>query len=169
MQHHLTEKSLRSKIAAYLFGHTSLSELYDWFVAAAWDIHLGAPATLQKTVHEIQYIFDEYSYGSRSEPALKEKLRPFVTSVTVESAVPATTGSVQSFLAASKAKAKRTRRISTGRFRMLRSSTPAIRKQVGSAAANKTALLNCPSSTSVFVPNLLVVPSGHDVPVTACS
>ena len=74
---------LRREVAKYLTGEKSLREFYAWFVPAAWDIHLWAPARVQETAREIEYRFNEYSHGHRSEAELKARLRPFVTSVEI--------------------------------------------------------------------------------------
>ena len=90
MQNSLAETKfvirLRWELTKYLTGKKSLGEFYAWFVPAVWDIHLWAPLPVQQTVREIEYSFNEYSYGKRSEDDLKAKLRPFETTVEIVSA-----------------------------------------------------------------------------------
>jgi hypothetical protein len=84
MQRNLTERTIRSKLANYLVGRTSLRKFYDWFVTATWDIHLRESPQVQELVYGIKLLLAEYSYGHWKQSDLNRKLATILGSYDVQ-------------------------------------------------------------------------------------
>src|SRR5207249_3130713 len=136
-------------------GEASLSDFYDWFVPATWDIHLWATPQLQETVRKIEYLVDEYSYTGQKELDLKAKLRPLVTSVNIGYAEPAVVMSVKQVKSASMAKKRKARHVSPRRSRSGKAAAPKVRKLSLSAVIQATVGLS--SSQSALTRRFSVV------------
>jgi hypothetical protein len=68
-------KQLRSKVAAYLAGRTSLRDFRRWFIPASWDVATWAPADLQQLVYSIEARLMEHENGHLTEEELQDHLR----------------------------------------------------------------------------------------------
>ena len=73
-------KQLRSKIAAYVTGRTSLRSFRSWFLPASWDVAKWAPANLQELVYRIDGYLVEHENGHRSEAELRDALSSILRS-----------------------------------------------------------------------------------------
>ena len=146
---------IQEELANYLTGGQSLDDFCDWFIPETWDIHQWAPPQTQEMVYAIKLLLDEKSSGVWSERELQEKLRPFVTSVTIGPVVPA-----QQAKRLVKATAKKAKFV-----RSPKSPRPEIRKSAFSATHKKRVKLF--SSVWTVFPGTLVVPSAQSVTLKA--
>ena len=72
------ERAIRSKLADYMAGETSLRTFWRWFVPVVWDIDSMAPGSLRDLVYAIKLRVDEYSNGNWSEDRLRIELVPYM-------------------------------------------------------------------------------------------
>lgn len=85
---------IRSQLAKYLAGQSSLSAFQEWFVPRAWNIEKRADPAAVELVHEIDLRLAEFSNGDWTEEELRSKLRPLAMHYTVHtSAAPRTESS----------------------------------------------------------------------------
>src|SRR5438128_2351866 len=66
---------IRSRLADWIDGRSSLSEFEDWFVPETWNIHKASDAEAEDLTDEIELSLSEYSGGHLTLEQLKESLR----------------------------------------------------------------------------------------------
>lgn len=116
------ELGLRQRAIRFLEGNLSLTELYNWLAAEAWNIDARADAGVAQLYHDVELLLAEHARGDWTEDELKDRLAPFAAyfalipgQVSVQ-AIPGNIG-------------RRTLRLSPTtptRIRSIRSLTPAL-------------------------------------------
>jgi hypothetical protein len=77
------ELEIRDWLARYIDNTITLTAFRDWFVPATWDVERSGERGAEELSAEIELRFAEYSNGHRSEEELKDLLRPYVSTVTL--------------------------------------------------------------------------------------
>lgn len=79
-----SDLEIRKQLGRYLTSEISFEDFEDWFVAHSWNYHEAANLILLELVSEIELLLAEFSSGHWTEDDLKERLRPFITSFTID-------------------------------------------------------------------------------------
>jgi len=84
---------IRSRLADYLGGRTSLQEFQGWFAPQAWNIEKRADPAIANLAREIELLLAEFANGDWTEEELSAKLHPFVTAYSFSIGEPVVTSS----------------------------------------------------------------------------
>ncbi len=79
-----SDLEIRKQLGHYLNSGISLEDFEDWFVAHSWNYNEAANLILLELVSEIELLLAEFSSGHWTEDDLKERLRPIITSFTID-------------------------------------------------------------------------------------
>ena len=74
MQHNLSERMIRNKLAKYLSGTMSLRAFNQWFVPATWEVDIGSSSRLRELVGAIKLRLAEFSNGHWTKASLNRQL-----------------------------------------------------------------------------------------------
>jgi hypothetical protein len=80
----IAENQLREKLGRYLSNELSLDHFEDWLVNHSWNMHKDSNESAQKLASAIELRLAEYSSGHLDEIGLRDELRQFVNSYTVQ-------------------------------------------------------------------------------------
>jgi hypothetical protein len=83
----IAEAQIREQIGHYLRGEISLDIFEDWLVQRSWNMHKDSGEAAQKLASAIELRLAEHSSGHLDEAELRNELRPFVTSFTMQIAL----------------------------------------------------------------------------------
>ena len=80
------ELSVRSQLATFLAGESTLDDFKSWLVAATWSLDRPLASTDSRIINEIKLALAEHSGGFGSDAELRETLFTLLdsTSVTAE-------------------------------------------------------------------------------------
>jgi len=79
-----SDLEIRKQLGHYLNSGISLEDFEDWFVAHSWNYNEASNLILLELVSEIELLLAEFSSGHWTEDDLKERLRPFITTFTID-------------------------------------------------------------------------------------
>jgi hypothetical protein len=79
----IAESQIREKLGRFLSKEMSLDQFEDWLVQRSWNMHKDSDEAAQKLASAIELRLAEHSSGHLSDCALRDELRPFVTSYSV--------------------------------------------------------------------------------------
>ena len=79
-----SDLEIQKQIGRYLNSEISFDDFEDWFVAHSWNYHEAKNLIVLELVSEIELILAEFSSGHWTEDDLKERLRPFITTFTID-------------------------------------------------------------------------------------